>query len=693
MFKNLKFKTRLIFGNSIVLIIMAIVGIVVYFSVNSLIQNSHWVDHTHRVIEHGNALVGDMVNMETGMRGFLVGGKDDFLEPYFAGKKDFDKMMSDTKALVSDNPAQVNRLNVISELAKQWDEKAAQVQIAEKRKANEGAKAVAHFKEIQSRTIGKQIFDGIRQQITKLDDKFRRANNLPGRYLMQTVLLDLVNMETGQRGFLLTGLEASLDPFKGGMASFGENINALKKMVAEGKGSRVSNAEIDELSETTNQWIEIAAEPEIKARREVNNFTTTIDDVAALVEKGAGKKFMDELRMVMSEFIEIEEKLLIIRGSESDSTASLTKAVVIVGILLAIIIGIVAVVILIRTVSDQLGGEPAEVADIAKEIASGNLALDIDTTTPKKGLLNNMILMITNLREIVTQVSSAGENVAAASNQLSTISNQISSASDSTVQKSNNVATASEEMNVNMNSVASSMEQAASNVNSVASATEEMNTSIADLVGEVDKAKESTDNAVIRADEVSGNVRTLGQAADEIGTVTETIAAISDKTNLLALNATIEAARAGEAGKGFAVVANEIKDLANQTATATADIGKKLKGIQNSTGIAVTGVEEIADIIKSINEIVVIVRETMDSQKNATQEITENINQVSLGIKEINQNVTQTSQASGEIASDISNVNESASEVSNSSAQLNQSAEELSKMAEVLKEKMDQFQL
>jgi methyl-accepting chemotaxis protein len=693
MFKNMKFKTRLILGNSIVLVIMAIVGIVVYFSVNSLIQNSYWVDHTHKVIGHGNALVSDMVNMETGMRGFLVGGKDDFLEPYFAGKQDFDKMMSETKALVSDNPEQVNRLNVISKLAKQWDEKAAQIQIAEKRKANEGAKAVAHFKEIQSRTIGKQIFDGIRQQITKIDDKFRRANNLPGRYLMQTILLHLVNMETGQRGYLLTGLEASLDPYKDGVTSFTRDINALKKLVARGKGSGVSNEEIDELGETTEQWEEMAAEPEIKARREINNFSTTIEDVAALVEKGAGKKYMDELRIVMSEFIQIEAKLLIIRDQEAESTASLTKVVVIVGILLAIIIGIVANAILIRTVSEQLGGEPAEVADIAKEIANGNLVLDIDTTTPKKGLFKNMVLMITNLREIVTQVSAAGENVAAASNQLSTISNQISSASDFTVQKSNSVATASEEMNVNMNSVASSMEQAASNVNSVASATEEMNTSIADLVGEVDKAKESTDNAVVRADEVSGNVRTLGQAADEIGTVTETIAAISDKTNLLALNATIEAARAGDAGKGFAVVANEIKELANQTATATADIGKKLKGIQNSTGIAVTGVEEIAEIIKSINETVVIVRETMDSQKNATQEITENISQVSLGIKEINQNVTQTSQASGEVASDISNVNESASEVSNSSAQLNQSAEELSKMAEVLKEKMDQFQV
>jgi len=693
MFKNLKFQTRIILGNSVILLIMAVVGLIVYLSVNSLIQNSNWVNHTRKVIAHGNDLVSDMVNMETGMRGYLVGGKDEFLEPYHKGKKDFDKMMAETKELVSDNPAQIKRLDSIVQLANQWDEKAAKIQIAEKRKANEGTKAVANFKEVQSRIVGKQIFDGIRVQIATLDDKFRRGNNLSGQYLMKSLLLDLVNMETGQRGFLLTGVEESLDPFKAGKFAFIKDLDDLKKMVVSGKGNGVTSGEIVELNSMTNQWLEKAANPEIDARKRVNKFSTTMDDVAKLVEKGAGKKFMDGLRVKMNEFTNIEAELLNVRSNQAASTVSMTKSVVIFGILMAIIIGMLVSFFLIQNLNKQLGGEPAEVNQIAKEIADGNLSLDFDTTKPQKGLFKNMVLMTNNLREIVTQVSSAGENVATSSGELGDISNQISSASEITVEKSNTVAAAAEEMNVNMSSVASAMEQATTNVDSVASATEEMNTSIASLVDEIVKAKESTDNAVSRAEEVSGNVRTLGQAADEIGTVTETITAISEKTNLLALNATIEAARAGDAGKGFSVVANEIKELANQTATATADIGKRLKAIQKSTGVAVTGVEEISGIINSIDETVVLIRETMDSQKEATQEITENITQVSMGIREINQNVTQTSQASGEIASDIVAVNESANEVNNSSAQLNLSAEELNSMAAQLKEKMEHFKL
>lgn len=367
------------------------------------------------------------------------------------------------------------------------------------------------------------------------------------------------------------------------------------------------------------------------------------------------------------------------------------------GILIIIILSVIAFIIgiglawfIVKGVLAQLGEDPKEIARIAKQLGEGNLTFKFNEHNIQ-GVYGDFKNTIDNLIQLVGEVRSGSENVANSSEQLNDIANQISSASDSTVERSNSVASAAEEMNVNMSSVASAMEQATGNIDAVASASEEMNASIASITNDIDIAKNSTDEAVVRANEVTQNVKTLGENAEEISTVTEMITAISEKTNLLALNATIEAARAGDAGKGFAVVANEIKELAGQTATATADIGSKLKEIQNSTSIAVTDVEEIADSIRSINEIVVSVRDTMSQQGGATREITENISQVSLGIREINQNVSQTSQASGQVASEISEVNESANEMSNSCSQLNLSAENLGKMASQLNEKMEQF--
>ena len=75
-------------------------------------------------------------------------------------------------------------------------------------------------------------------------------------------------------------------------------------------------------------------------------------------------------------------------------------------------------------------------------------------------------------------------------------------------------------------------------------------------------------------------MREMGKRASEIGGIVNTINLIAERTNLLSLNASIEAARAGDAGRGFAVVAEEIRNLADRSAKATADIAAIIKALQ-----------------------------------------------------------------------------------------------------------------
>ena len=136
----------------------------------------------------------------------------------------------------------------------------------------------------------------------------------------------------------------------------------------------------------------------------------------------------------------------------------------------------------------------------------------------------------------------------------------------------------------------------------------------------------------------------LGQAAQEIGQVTETITNISAQTNLLALNATIEAARAGTAGKGFAVVANEIKELARQTAEATEDIKARIAGIQDSTGTAISDIGQITTVIKDVGGIVASIAAAIEEQATVTKDVAGNIAQASTGVRDANQHVNQTAE-------------------------------------------------
>ena len=123
------------------------------------------------------------------------------------------------------------------------------------------------------------------------------------------------------------------------------------------------------------------------------------------------------------------------------------------------------------------------------------------------------------------------------------------------------------------------------------------------------------------AGDANAAVSALGVSSAEIEKVVKVIQGIAAQTNLLALNATIEAARAGESGRGFAVVANEVKDLANETATATSEVDAKVRAIQEQVETVIRSLHKIGSAVERINETQNVIGGVLTEQVAVTKAI------------------------------------------------------------------------
>ncbi|HEY0817200.1 MAG TPA: methyl-accepting chemotaxis protein [Rhizobacter sp.] len=430
----------------------------------------------------------------------------------------------------------------------------------------------------------------------------------------------MVNMETGARGFMLSGEDAFLGPWKDGQETFAKAWEEVKKLTAD---NAEQQKRLDAMKARRDEFVAIGEEM-IRLRRDVKAGAMLIDHFLLEFAKGRDKAAMDGFRALNAEFASAERALLESRAAAAQATRARMNTVLIGGLLLSLLVAGGLGLLLARSVLGQLGGEPAEAAEVAKRIAQGELDAPIhvapgDTTS----LMFAMKTMATSLREIVSTIRQGVDSVSTASSQIASGNQDLSSRT--------------EQQSSNLQQTAASMEELTSTVRHSA-----------DNARQASQLATSASDAAAKGGSVVGEVVTtmekISNSSKKIAEIIGVIDGIAFQTNILALNAAVEAARAGEQGRGFAVVAGEVRNLAQRSAEAAREIKTM---ISSSVETVDSGSRLVQDAGTAMGEIVQQVKRVTDligEISSAAVEQSSGIGQVNTAIADMDK-VTQQNAA------------------------------------------------
>jgi methyl-accepting chemotaxis protein len=202
---------------------------------------------------------------------------------------------------------------------------------------------------------------------------------------------------------------------------------------------------------------------------------------------------------------------------------------------------------------------------------------------------------------------------------------------------------------------------------------------VQDTIGSMARIKE-------RVEGIAENILALSEQTQQIGEIIATVNDIAAQSNILALNASVEAARAGEHGKGFAVVAAEVRNLAEQSRQATAQVKAILSDIQNGINATVMATEEGTKVVDVGVGLAAQAREVIAQLAGVIGESAQAAMQMVAGGRQ---------QASGveQIALAMQNINQATVQSLASTRQAEKTAQDLNDLARSLTETVERYQL
>jgi methyl-accepting chemotaxis protein len=313
----------------------------------------------------------------------------------------------------------------------------------------------------------------------------------------------------------------------------------------------------------------------------------------------------------ISRLVDINNSSASVAAGQAASTYSVAQTASWSLMALAVVVGAILATVIVRNVSRQIGGDPEVAVSLARKVADGDLTTEIQLNAgDDQSVLAVLRQMQGKLSGVVSSVLENAHGVATASAQIA--------------QGNSDLSSRTEQQASALEQTASSMEQLGATVRQNSDSAMQAN-QLASSASEVAKVGGQSVSDVV------ATMRDISESSQKIGDIIGVIDGIAFQTNILALNAAVEAARAGENGKGFAVVAQEVRTLAQRSATAAREI---------KTLIATS-----AERVERGTSQVDMAGQTMQQIVSSIQRVTDIMAEISAASREQSQGVAQVGEA------------------------------------------------
>ena len=404
-----------------------------------------------------------------------------------------------------------------------------------------------------------------------------------------TMLQAMTEYVSLTRGAMVNGQTADAEHTAKLSKDFETAWNSAKELTA---GEADQHARLDEMRAQMKQLVDVNSTL-IATRLAVKEGVVSFDDFLARFSEGKDDALIASFRAKQAEFGKKELTDLYTQLARAETLRQFNLLVVVGGACLAILAAAAMAFFGVRRLRASLGGEPAYAANVAREIADGNLLIQVDTRPgDSTSVLAAMKAMRDRLAGIVGDVRRTADGVSVASAEIAAGNADLSSRTEQQASALEETAASMEELGSTVSGNAENARQA----NQLALAASSVAAQGGEAVGHV-------------VETMKGISESSRRIADIIGVID----GIAFQTNILALNAAVEAARAGEQGRGFAVVASEVRSLAQRSAEAAKEIKSlitaSVEQVEQGTAQVDRAGATIGEVVASIRRVTDIVGE------------------------------------------------------------------------------------